>query len=128
MFKEMLLGHTEVRSEMRSSKDQIVADPKSELSDDEDGDSVEQIIYTASFQELARNSIQYDTVIWFSVSLMLVLAWGIGIIMLLYLPFRRYVLQKDFSSRELYVTPTEIVYKVYQYFCMIMMSLFDFLN
>ncbi|KAI9109913.1 hypothetical protein K1719_018954 [Acacia pycnantha] len=80
--------------------------------DDEDEDSVEQIIYTASFQELARNNIQYDTVIWLSVSLLLVLAWGVGLIMLLYLPLRRYVLQKDLSSRELYVTPNEIVYKV----------------
>ncbi|XP_052170728.1 uncharacterized protein LOC127786956 isoform X2 [Diospyros lotus] len=32
--------------------------------------------------------------------------------MLLYLPIRRYVLQKDISSRKLYVTPYEIVYKV----------------
>ncbi|KAL4280014.1 hypothetical protein GQ457_03G029730 [Hibiscus cannabinus] len=37
---------------------------------------------------------------------------GVGIIMLLYLPFRRYVLQKDISSRKLYVTPSEIVYEV----------------
>lgn len=32
--------------------------------------------------------------------------------MLLYLPIRRYVLQKDISSRKLYVTPDTIVYKV----------------
>ncbi|XP_042964015.1 uncharacterized protein LOC122298336 isoform X2 [Carya illinoinensis] len=32
--------------------------------------------------------------------------------MLLYLPIKRYVLQKDISSRKLYVTPSEIVYKV----------------
>ncbi|XP_022870772.1 uncharacterized protein LOC111390015 [Olea europaea var. sylvestris] len=43
---------------------------------------------------------------------MLVLAWGIGIIMLLYLPFRRCVIKKDIASRKLYVTSTEIVYKV----------------
>ncbi|XP_028769156.1 uncharacterized protein LOC114743338 isoform X1 [Neltuma alba] len=108
----MFIGHADALSEMKSLKDQIVVDPTSELSDDEDEDSVEQIIYTASFQELAGNSVQYDTVIWLSVSLLLILAWGVGLIMLLYLPFRRYVLQKDLSSRELYVTPTEIVYKV----------------
>ncbi|KAI9110175.1 hypothetical protein K1719_019216 [Acacia pycnantha] len=108
----MFIGHADALSEMKSLKDQIIADPISELSDDEDEDSVEQIIYTASFQELARNNIQYDTVIWLSVSLLLVLAWGVGLIMLLYLPLRRYVLQKDLSSRELYVTPNEIVYKV----------------
>ncbi|KAF7814679.1 putative transmembrane protein [Senna tora] len=101
-------------SEMRPLRDQIIADPIAELSDDYDNDedSVEQIIYTASFQELATNSIRYDTVIWLSVSLLLVLAWGVGVIMLLYLPIRRYVLQKDLSSRELYVTATKIVYKV----------------
>ncbi|KAL5565977.1 hypothetical protein UlMin_029141 [Ulmus minor] len=31
--------------------------------------------------------------------------------MLLYLPVRRYILQKDIFSRKLYVTPNEIVYK-----------------
>lgn len=118
------MGHTNGLSEMKSSKDQIIADPLlSELSDDDDDeeDSVEQIIYTASFQELATNNIQYETVIWLSVSLLLVLAWGVGVIMLLYLPMRRYVLRKDLSTRELYVTATEIVYKVFLYFWMIWM-------
>ncbi|MQM10871.1 hypothetical protein Taro_043769, partial [Colocasia esculenta] len=55
---------------------------------------------------------EYDTIIWILISLLLVLAWGVGIIMLLYLPIRRYILQKDISSRKLYVTPGEIVYKV----------------
>ncbi|MCL7028851.1 hypothetical protein MKW94_011299 [Papaver nudicaule] len=32
--------------------------------------------------------------------------------MLIYIPIRRYVLRKDFSSRRLYITPNEIVYKV----------------
>ena len=50
---------------------------------------------------------------WLAISLLLVLAWGIGLLMLLYLPIRRYVLQKDLSSRRLYVTCTEVVYKVY---------------
>ena len=113
VFEKMFIGHADALSEMKSWKDQIVSDPISELSDDEEEDSVEQIIYTASFQELAGNSVKYDAVIWLSVSLLLVLAWGVGLIMLLYLPLRRYVLQKDLSSRELYVTANEIVYKVY---------------
>ncbi|GAB2290979.1 hypothetical protein Dimus_025237, partial [Dionaea muscipula] len=41
----------------------------------------------------------------------LVLAWGIGVLMFLYLPIKRYVLEKDISSHELFVTPMEIVYK-----------------
>ncbi|XP_022635572.1 uncharacterized protein LOC106758869 isoform X2 [Vigna radiata var. radiata] len=98
-------------SESRSFKDQI-ADSGSELVDDEEEDYLEQILYSASFEELASNSVKYDTVIWLAISLLLVLAWGIGLFMLLYLPMRRYVLQKDLSSRRLYVTHTEVVYKV----------------
>lgn len=108
----MLMGHTDGLSELRSSKDQLLADPEMELEDDEEAAYSEQIVYAASFEELARNHIKYDTIIWFSISLLLVLAWGVGIFMLIYLPIRRYVLQKDISSRKLYVTPSEIVYKV----------------
>ncbi|XP_024923378.1 uncharacterized protein LOC107434730 isoform X1 [Ziziphus jujuba] len=111
-YSEMLMGHTDGLSEHRSSRSHLFTDPGSELDDDDTNDSSEQILYSASFEELARNSIQYDTVIWLSISLLLVLAWGVGIIMLLYLPFKRYILRKDISSRRLYVTPSEIVYKV----------------
>ncbi|KAI9118532.1 hypothetical protein K1719_010864 [Acacia pycnantha] len=47
-------SHADALSKMKSLEDQIVADPIFELSDDEDEDSVGQIIYTytASFQEL----------------------------------------------------------------------------
>ena len=112
----MLMGHTDGLSELRSSKDHLFSDPEFELDDEEAANCSEQILYLASFEELARNSIKYDTVIWLSISLLLVLAWGVGIIMLLYLPIKRYVLQKDISSRKLYVTPSEIVYKVYKLF------------
>ncbi|MBA0860519.1 hypothetical protein Goshw_018357 [Gossypium schwendimanii] len=107
----MLFGHADGLSEHRSPRDQPLAGPES-LEDDFKLDSSETILYAASFEELARDNLQYDTIIWVSISLLLVLAWGVGIIMLLYLPFRRYVLQKDISSRKLYVTPSEIVYEV----------------
>ncbi|KAK8693498.1 hypothetical protein V6N13_071081 [Hibiscus sabdariffa] len=109
--KRMLLGHADDLSELGSSKDQLLADPEA-LEDDFKSESSEPILFAASFEELAGNNLQYDTIIWVSISLLLVLAWGVGIIMLLYLPFRRYVLQKDISSRKLYVTPSEIVYEV----------------
>lgn len=109
-LEEMFLGHTDGLSESRSSRDQLL--PYAE-SDDDTADSSEPILFSASFEELADNIVKYDTVIWLSISLMLVLAWGVGIIMLLYLPFKRYILQKDISSRKLYVTPSEIVYKVH---------------
>lgn len=112
LVTEMLTGHTDGISEIRSSKDHLFADPEFESDEDDSADSSEQLFYSASFEELSSNSVQYDTVIWLSISLLLVLAWGVGIIMLLYLPFKRYVLRKDISSRKLYVTPNEIVYKV----------------
>lgn len=108
----MLIGHADHTSETRSFKDQILSVPVSESGDDEEEDFLEEILYSASFEELASNSVKYDTVIWLAISLLLVLAWGVGLIMLLYLPIRRYVLQKDLSSRRLYVTHTEVVYKV----------------
>ncbi|XP_027353066.1 uncharacterized protein LOC113863621 [Abrus precatorius] len=108
----MLIGHADHIAELRSSKEQVLADPVSELGNDEEEDCSEQILYSASFEELASSSVKYDMVIWLAISLLLVLAWGIGLIMLLYLPIRRYVLQKDLSSRKLYVTHTEVVYKV----------------
>ncbi|RDX99667.1 hypothetical protein CR513_17254 [Mucuna pruriens] len=108
----MLIGHADHISESRSLKDQTFADPVSELSNDEEEGCLEQILYSASFEELASSSVKYDTVIWLAISILLVLAWGIGLIMLLYLPIRRYVVQKDLASRKLYVTHTEVVYKV----------------
>ncbi|XP_022964448.1 uncharacterized protein LOC111464470 isoform X1 [Cucurbita moschata] len=112
MLEEMLMGHTEGLSQRQYSKDLLLSNLVSELDIDEAADCSEQILYEASFKEFGRYSVQYDTIIWFSISLLLVLAWGFGIIMLLYLPYRRYVLQKDYLSRNLYVTPREIVYKV----------------
>uniref|UniRef100_A0A7N0SZ79 DUF7642 domain-containing protein n=2 Tax=Kalanchoe fedtschenkoi TaxID=63787 RepID=A0A7N0SZ79_KALFE len=108
----MLMGHADSLMERASSRELLLSGPDSDIEEDISGDISEQIIYTASFDELASSSVQYDTIIWVSISLLLVLAWGFGIIMLLYLPFRRYVMRKDILSRKLYVTPTEIVYKV----------------
>ena len=109
-----MLGHTDrLSEELISSNDQILADPVSEFGEEEEESCSEQIVYSASFEELASSSIKYDTVIWLSISLLLVLAWGFGLLMLLYLPFRRYVLRKDLSSRRLYVTHNEVIYKVH---------------
>lgn len=39
------------------------------------------------------------------------MAWEVGILMLIYLLIRRYIIRKDIQSRSLYVTSHEIVYK-----------------
>lgn len=91
----------------------MLADPVSDFDgEDSESDTPRSILFVASFDELASQNVQYDTVIWVSLSCLLILAWGVGILMLLYLPMRRYILQKDIASRKLYVTPHEIVYKV----------------
>ncbi|XP_076893296.1 uncharacterized protein LOC143545261 [Bidens hawaiensis] len=107
----MFLGHMDSMQRLRSSKELLLSDPVSELETDED-EVPGQILYTASFEENTSSILTYDTIIWLSISLLLVLAWGVGVIMLLYLPMRRYMLSKDLCSRELYVTPSEVVYKV----------------
>lgn len=110
----MFMSRTDGMPEASSSNDALLSGQASEADGDEETDNSPHIVYMASFDELAEKYLQYDTIIWISISLLLVLAWGVGIVMLLYLPYKRYVLQKDISSRKLYITPAEIVYKVYR--------------
>ncbi|PKA66443.1 hypothetical protein AXF42_Ash007141 [Apostasia shenzhenica] len=107
----MLSGQTIGLLERTGSNELLLEDPVAEVADEE-AEISGKVLCRASFEELAKNYVQCDTIIWFLISLLLVLAWGVGAVMLLCLPARRYVLQKEISSRELYVTPTEIVYKV----------------
>ncbi|PHT76240.1 hypothetical protein T459_19762 [Capsicum annuum] len=72
----------------------------------------EAVIYRASFEETEDNLVKYETARWVLYSLLLLLAWGIGLIMLIYLPLRRYIVRKDIRSRKLCLTPNAIVYKV----------------
>jgi len=72
----------------------------------------EEVLYAASFQEMEKNFIKYQTVQWILYSLLLILAWGIGLLMLLYVPVRRFILRRDIRSRSLYLTSNAIVYKV----------------
>lgn len=109
-FIEMFSSHAFDLQESGQSSELLLEDPVSGI--DEEAELSRKVLYRASFEELARNYVQCDTIIWVLMSLLLVLAWGVGLFMLLYLPVRRYVLQKDISSRKLYVTPSEIVYKV----------------
>jgi hypothetical protein len=72
----------------------------------------ETVLYTASFQETEENFVKHQTAQWVLYSLLLILAWGVGLFMLLYLPLRRYIVRKDIRSRKLYLTQNAIVYKV----------------
>lgn len=81
-------------------------------SQEENGTENEAVLYAASFQDMEENFVKYQTAQWVLYSLLLMLAWGIGLFMLLYLPVRRYILRKDIRSRKLYLTQHAIVYKV----------------
>lgn len=72
----------------------------------------EPVLYAASFEEMEENFVKYQTAQWVVYSLLLILAWGIGLFMLLYVPVRRYILREDIRSRKLFLTPNSIVYKV----------------
>lgn len=69
-------------------------------------------LYTASFHEGEENFMKYQMARWALYSLLLILAWGIGLFMLIYLPLRRYILLRDIRSRKLYLTADSIVYRV----------------
>uniref|UniRef100_A0A803NT87 DUF7642 domain-containing protein n=1 Tax=Cannabis sativa TaxID=3483 RepID=A0A803NT87_CANSA len=79
---------------------------------DKNGAEDDDVLYSASFLEMEDNFVRYQTAQWVLYSLLLILAWGIGLFMLLYLPVRRYILRKDIRSKKLYLTPNSIVYKV----------------
>ncbi|KAK9083170.1 hypothetical protein Scep_029641 [Stephania cephalantha] len=90
-------GHSFV--EQDDANEFLLKDHVSEPGDDDEA-FLGKILYSASFENLAKSHIQYDTIIWVFVSLLMFLAWGVGVLMLLYLPVRRYILQRDTSSRS----------------------------
>ena len=97
---------------MRTINEVIEVDGlEARLLDLEGGES-DAVLYAASFVESEEKFVKYNTVQWVLYSLLLILAWGIGFLMLLYLPVRRFVLRTDIRSRKLYLTPNSIVYKV----------------
>ncbi|KAJ1280141.1 hypothetical protein BS78_04G208600 [Paspalum vaginatum] len=107
----MLSGHAVTLSERSASGTRLTEDLAPEAGDEEEAGAAARVLYRASFQELMPGYLQYDTIAWALISLLLVLAWGIGLLLLLYLPYKRYVLKRDVLSRQLYVTDDKIVYK-----------------
>ncbi|PWA38645.1 keto acyl-acyl carrier protein synthase II [Artemisia annua] len=87
----------------------------------EDGDRLEeglltnedeQVLYSGSFEDSEDGLIGLKTCEWILYSLLLILAWGFGFLMLLYLPLHRYLLRRTIRSQRLYLTPNSIVYTV----------------
>ncbi|KAI5069995.1 hypothetical protein GOP47_0014338 [Adiantum capillus-veneris] len=70
-----------------------------------------KILHTATFSDFEERFVNYETLQWIVISLLLIPAWGVGVVLLLYTPIRRYIMRRDFRLRKLYVTSDAIVYK-----------------
>lgn len=70
----MLMEHAEGLPNLGSAKNLLLFNPVSEIDTDEEADNALKVLYTASFDELASKNVNYETVIWLSISLLLVLA------------------------------------------------------
>ncbi|EES16205.1 uncharacterized protein LOC8074244 isoform X1 [Sorghum bicolor] len=81
-------------------------------SNDYNGSFEDEVLYDASFAEMEDNFVKYQIAQWTLLSLLLIIAWGVGLLMLLYIPIRAYVCRSDFRSRKLYLTPHAVIYKV----------------
>ncbi|TYK10003.1 uncharacterized protein E5676_scaffold16G001340 [Cucumis melo var. makuwa] len=103
------MGSDEEVVEISSLERGLLSECSSDLEPESDD---EPVLFAASFQEMEDNFVKYHTAQWVLYSFLLILAWGIGLLMLLYLPVRRYILRKDLQSKRLYLTPNSIVYKV----------------
>lgn len=99
------------RSEAEYLEAQLLTDLVSQIEYEESAGSG-KILHMATFADFERRFLNYETLQWIVISLLLILAWGVGVILLLYTPIRRYIMQQDFRSRKLYVTSDAIVYKV----------------
>jgi len=69
------------------------------------------VLYRASFGELEDTYIRYRTWALFGISLVMILAYGLGLLMLVWLPVLRYIAREDLRSRRLYITSENVVYK-----------------
>jgi hypothetical protein len=71
-----------------------------------------QVLYRASFGPAAiEKYISYKTWGWVLISLCMILAYGMGIFMLIYLPVMRHIWREEIKKRRLYVTSESVVFK-----------------
>jgi hypothetical protein len=123
-----LSGHAVTLLERSGSGARLIEDDVAAEAGDEEAEADAKVLYRASFLELMPNYLQYDSIIWTLISLLLVLAWGFGLLLLIYLPYKRYVLKRDILSRQLYVTKNKIIYKVHSLAALFGSVLVELLN
>ncbi|XP_038879986.1 uncharacterized protein LOC120071681 isoform X2 [Benincasa hispida] len=80
------MGSDEEVVEISSLERGLLSECSSDLEPESDD---EPVLFTASFQEMEDKFVKYHTAQWVLYSLLLILAWGIGLLMLLYLPVTR---------------------------------------
>ncbi|TVU49613.1 hypothetical protein EJB05_00931, partial [Eragrostis curvula] len=106
---ECQMGLPDERVEVAALERHLLAGLSSK---DYEGNCDNEVLYNASFGEMEDNFVKYQITHWILLSVVLILAWGVGVLMLLYLPIRMYICRREFRSRKLYLTTHAIVYKV----------------
>lgn len=110
MHRYKVSGIMDTVEEAEFLEAQLLRDPAAEIEYEEAGGGG-KILHVAAFTEFEKKFLNYETLQWILISVLLILAWGAGILLLLYTPLRRYVMRSDFRSRKLYVTSDAIVYE-----------------
>lgn len=70
-----------------------------------------RILYRASFEEQCELYVSYMTWLCFFISLAMIIMYGLGLLLLLYIPVARYIARRDIQTRRLYITAENVVYK-----------------
>ncbi|KAG8657153.1 uncharacterized protein LOC110610918 [Manihot esculenta] len=112
LFSDHYMATADGVVEIDSLEKGLLTESRDGVSGEDYESNDDTVLYKASFEDMEEKFVKYKTAQWVMYSLLLILAWGVGLFMLLYLPVRRYILRKDIRSRNLYLTPHAIVYKV----------------
>lgn len=70
-----------------------------------------RVLYRASFEEMEDTYVRYRTWALFFIGLAMIFAYGLGFLILLWIPVLRYIARQDLRSRRLYITSENVVYK-----------------
>jgi hypothetical protein len=71
-----------------------------------------EVVFRASFETFESNYVNYRVLMWVGFSTIMILAYGLGLVMLLYTPMIAYIARKDIQATRLYITSENVVVKV----------------
>jgi len=70
-----------------------------------------KILYQTNFSHREEQYVKYKSMKFFLACLIMIPFYGIGILMLIYLPVYAYIARRDIRSRRLYITTESVVYR-----------------